>query len=422
MNYSTLRSRLLYYLFATVVSFFQLVGTIDAQPTGILIRPIGVDCFSQPSVVSVAGDVASWTSSSTDDLYRFKLEDRVQNLVLDEHNVIGTSTIMSGLQTGVTYRVTIAPRCSDGTVDTAHESYIDFVKSIDGVIHGDVQTLIVPPVANPPANTLYCYFSEVRSALQNNTVFPVGHICEPFNATLQQANGFTTPFRQLILEPQGSILQTRVFGTTWLGIGSALGTRYDNYTVFSVTNRVSSPLPVELVEFKASANQYIDLQWATATEKNSDRFEVQRSANGQDFETLGTLAAAKSSNTLQRYSFADKKPKAGFNYYRLKMVDVDGTTEYSDIRAVYFLPKTVDWCQVYPTDVTDVVTVQLTSQNKNSTTAIRLTNALGAAVLQQTIPAETDLTTLQIGDLPSGLYYLHLQQGDHQFVQKLLKK
>jgi PKD repeat protein len=91
-------------------------------------------------------------------------------------------------------------------------------------------------------------------------------------------------------------------------------------------------LPVTLFNFigKRTANGNA-LSWITSSEANSDRFVIERSMEDQNFITIGQIAAAGNSNTNQFYNYLDAKPLAGRNFYRLKMVDKDGTFKFSDI-------------------------------------------------------------------------------------------
>jgi hypothetical protein len=106
-------------------------------------------------------------------------------------------------------------------------------------------------------------------------------------------------------------------------------------------------LPVELLFLKASAGKTsVEITWATATEKNFDKFFIERSANGQDFETIGEQKGTGNSLSRQDYSFEDHSPVQGKNYYRLRSVDLDQYTEYSYITvAEYTGDKLVS---VYP--------------------------------------------------------------------------
>ncbi|MDX5348961.1 MAG: hypothetical protein LPK19_17150, partial [Hymenobacteraceae bacterium] len=95
-------------------------------------------------------------------------------------------------------------------------------------------------------------------------------------------------------------------------------------------------LPVELTFFKGQlmSDRTVKLNWQTASEKDNDRFEIERSTNGKDFVAIGMLKGNGSTNTLTDYTFTDAEPMRGLNYYRLKQVDFDGTSEYSKVIAL----------------------------------------------------------------------------------------
>lgn len=99
----------------------------------------------------------------------------------------------------------------------------------------------------------------------------------------------------------------------------------------------ASPLPVELIRFEATPKpEAVLLEWTTASEINSERFEVEKSLNGQDFILAGSVAAAGISNIPVDYHYTDRDPSVGTSYYRLKMIDLDGTFEFSEIRPVTY--------------------------------------------------------------------------------------
>jgi hypothetical protein len=94
-------------------------------------------------------------------------------------------------------------------------------------------------------------------------------------------------------------------------------------------------VPVQLMYFKGKAeNNRSQLNWATATELNSDYFSIQRSVDLKEFTDVGQVKAAGDSRLKLEYSFLDEAPLPGINYYRLKQVDKDGSAEYSKIVAV----------------------------------------------------------------------------------------
>jgi hypothetical protein len=120
-------------------------------------------------------------------------------------------------------------------------------------------------------------------------------------------------------------------------------------------NGIGGPLPVELLFFRAyTSNSGVDLKWATASEKGSHYFAIEKSLNGKNFTEIGRVDA--SGNTIARmdYSFLDDTVLLGRNYYRLKVVDFDGTHEYFNItfadtdgkRAVSLYPNPVQHSRI----------------------------------------------------------------------------
>ena len=103
-------------------------------------------------------------------------------------------------------------------------------------------------------------------------------------------------------------------------------------------SNAANPLPVELVAFTAEG-QGADalLRWRTASEKNSDRFEVEASADGRSFRRIGTVPGAGSSAQPHDYQLVDPaiaRYATSLVYYRLRQVDLDGTASYSPVRTV----------------------------------------------------------------------------------------
>lgn len=113
--------------------------------------------------------------------------------------------------------------------------------------------------------------------------------------------------------------------TGWLGA----------FTLASSTTL--NPLPVELIEFTATYNNFtktVDLYWETANEINSDYFIVERSEDGKYWYPLLQTDAAGTSFTVKSYAANDPTPLGGINYYRLKEVDNNGVFFYSNIEHI----------------------------------------------------------------------------------------
>ncbi|QHL87061.1 T9SS type A sorting domain-containing protein [Nibribacter ruber] len=127
-------------------------------------------------------------------------------------------------------------------------------------------------------------------------------------------------------------------GTLWVRLEelNAQGQKTGNSIIRTLAvSPFPNPLPVELVKFAGVAKSgAVELSWSTASEKNNDRYEVERSANGRDFLKIGTVTGAGNSSVLLHYQFLDSSPLSGTTYYRLKQVDYDLQYEYSKVIAV----------------------------------------------------------------------------------------
>ena len=120
----------------------------------------------------------------------------------------------------------------------------------------------------------------------------------------------------------------------------------------------ASVLPISLLSFKA-INRPLDVlvNWQTTSEISTHHFEVERSSNGNLFSSIGSVAAAGNSNNLQSYSYIDLSPLAGYSFYRLKSVDINGDKQYSNIAPIS--RNTVETVTAYPNPTKDFVNVQV---------------------------------------------------------------
>lgn len=184
----------------------------------------------------------------------------------------------------------------------------------------------------------------------------------------------------------------------------------DSYT--EVSNRFdftvvpAVPLPVTLVSFTgAAAPNGNVLKWATASEANSDRFEVEFAADGRSFAKIGEVAAAGSSTTAQAYQYVHSAGFGEVAYYRLKQVDKNGTFAYSQVISIVAKGVTT---QLFPNPVRDHVTVRLQAVPTNTAVAVQVMDMKGAVILATEAVTEGQLIRLDVAKLVPGKYTLHL--------------
>jgi hypothetical protein len=172
---------------------------------------------------------------------------------------------------------------------------------------------------------------------------------------------------------------------------------------------LATALPVKLIDFSTAREGNIaTLAWSTSEESNSDYFDVQRSGDGKAWEKLKTVAAKGESSVEAHYSAVDDSPMSGINFYRLKMVDKDGTFAFSKIRNVEFDLKT--GYTLFPNPVSDKLNFKST-EDWNSVATIKIYNAQGVEVY--TSPS-VPVKEVDVKDLPSGTYVVKLSRKSRQ--------
>ncbi|HEY4650485.1 MAG TPA: T9SS type A sorting domain-containing protein [Pontibacter sp.] len=180
-------------------------------------------------------------------------------------------------------------------------------------------------------------------------------------------------------------------------------------------------LPVELASFKGvNQNGAAKLLWSTASEKNNDRFEVERSQDGKNFTKIGEVTGNGTSNIKLSYNFIDASPVAGTNYYRLRQVDFDGTSSFSKTVSVTFAATraTTAMAQVYPTIAAEQVTINLASATARPT--IVVLDATGKVVMQYAQVADHQLV-VPVQQLQNGMYFVHVTDGASRETHRFLK-
>lgn len=183
-------------------------------------------------------------------------------------------------------------------------------------------------------------------------------------------------------------------------------------------------LPIELITFTGWNNGLSnELHWTTATEINSDYFEIQRSLNGIDFTAIGTSDAAGNSLIPLNYIFYDDAPYAGINYYRLKMVDIDGAYDYSNIIAIR-LANTNGDISIYPNPATDNISIEFNALSTGTLTC-NLLDVTGRKVMQFTeqVNEGINIFNYSIAHLPTSTYLLQFTNPNTGEINgiKLLK-
>jgi len=183
-----------------------------------------------------------------------------------------------------------------------------------------------------------------------------------------------------------------------------------------------TPLPIELLSFSAKAAKgEVKLAWITAAEINNDYFTIERSRDGENFESIIVVDGAGNSTQQLLYQSIDGEPLNGISYYRLKQTDYDGKFSYSDVVPVRFDAKQ-ELFYLQPNPARDRVEVVFTA-SEDGRNHIRVTNYNGQIVYDREtdVHAGVNRHPVDIGSLPSGIYFVTLENEVEILQMRLVK-
>lgn len=270
--------------------------------------------------------------------------------------------------------------------------------------------------------------------------FPAGGSPNGFGSII----GFTTPYLysggHLLVEIRHSgftgtstsveavTSSTAGFGTNFSACwtGNYTGTSGTNGN-FSVTRfSFNDPLPLVLASFKVLRRlNDANLEWSTTSELNTQHFAIERSVDGRLFKTLGTVRSAGNATTIQFYTYTDrniKDPGVTILYYRLKMVDKDGSFRYSAIVPLN-ISSNPAIVALYPNPVKDIASLTVNAAQKEEVIYSVITTE-GKVVKTGSYQFITgnNLFSMDVSGLLSGNYYLHLRGKYTQLQFKFVKQ
>jgi hypothetical protein len=183
-------------------------------------------------------------------------------------------------------------------------------------------------------------------------------------------------------------------------------------------------LPVELSYFTCNVlGNNVLLNWSTQTEKNSYIFNIERKSGSSHWESIGSIKASVLSNSPKQYSYSDNKLQSGKYLFRLKMIDNDGTFEYSKtIEAEIAFPKNFELSQNYPNPFNPGTVISY-SLPLASYIKLIVYNTLGQTikVLESGYKAAGNYSiNFNASDLPGGIYFYKLEAGQFSQIKKMM--
>ncbi len=279
-------------------------------------------------------------------------------------------------------------------------------------------TLSVTGNLNPGSNT---YESEIDGAVPNNDVLALTGEATLTNATLEVTwlNNPTAADIYIVMTFGSKVGEfASVTIPTVPGFTFAVA-----YTATTVSIQASVALPIELLYIRGEAlDQSNKITWASASEKNSSHFEVERSSDGITFEMISIVAANGNTVTNQSYALLDEKPLQGIGYYRLKMVDLDDTFEYSKVVSISFKNDTKEiHLAISPNPATDVVHFVISKEEINNA-IIEIHSITGQLVFQKRINKNDPNPRFDWNTegAVKGIYMATLTSGSERKMEKII--
>jgi hypothetical protein len=182
-------------------------------------------------------------------------------------------------------------------------------------------------------------------------------------------------------------------------------------------------LPMDLAYFRAEIeDENVLLTWQTNAEQNSDFFIVEHSVDSQNWKGIGGQTAANNSRQTLDYQLIHRNPIIGKNYYRLQMVDKDGSFNFSEIRTANF-KQGQNILAIYPNPFSTEFTIEAEFTASNA--RLELSDILGRVVVQQELITGTGFQKIilnNLSKLANGTYVLRVFAGNEIYFGKVVKR
>lgn len=213
---------------------------------------------------------------------------------------------------------------------------------------------------------------------------------------------------------------------SWLTNSQFWGIYDGNNTTFWQTgqfdNLNNQPLPIELISFTIiEIPDSVLLKWETKTEINSYGFDVEESINNnKNFKKIGFVEGSGNSNSLKEYRFSHSITKNGNYFYRLKLIDNDGSFEYSNIINIELNDVITDYIlDLYPNPFNPTITVKFSVKEKQNVT-ISIYNISGEKIIQKEIKDAEGIykQLIDFSKYSSGVYIFKVEGNKFLLAKK----
>ncbi|HVU54132.1 MAG TPA: T9SS type A sorting domain-containing protein [Puia sp.] len=265
-----------------------------------------------------------------------------------------------------------------------------------------------------PSNAVSSWRTKRTWKVQNTGAIPT--VLLSFDlAGLSLKGGTTASNYWLLVDPDGDgnflTGATQFFHATSITSGRVTfaSVSLPDNAVFTLLTKPSSTAVLATVwqDFTARAQQNaVSLDWTMPQEENMLHYDIERSANANDYMRIGSQAARQSA-TGGEYTYIDQ-PGAGTWYYRIKAVDMDGQESYSPVRTVLLNTTAREFLHLRSNPIIGGRLQLNIDLQENNTVLVRITDRQGKGLLQRqyALPQGGSTVTVDMSGYPAGLYFI----------------
>ena len=166
------------------------------------------------------------------------------------------------------------------------------------------------------------------------------------------------------------------------------------------------------------------LSWNTTLETNLHNFDIERSSNGVDFTTISSVRAFGNSSTYIHYGYNDKLPMAGTNFYRLRIIDANGSYKFSNIIVLNALVRGISITDVYPNPFMDKIQMHIVTENVQPI-EVSIVDYVGRTLRVEHYTSQQGTNNITLGHLAGlqkGIYMVTIKAGSETKSSKLVKE
>lgn len=295
---------------------------------------------------------------------------------------------------------------------------------------------VYPHTQPTAAVSVRSYYKDVDFSNLNTAIVAAGSVAIPSESelTAYKLNGFNASAK--LADQHSGLTQSDIllWGSNpylppWSGGSNAPAfpsVHYFQYAVNSFSgggggggSNGNPPLPVTLTSFSGkNIGRENILFWVTESESNLSHFEVEKSVNGQTyFEKIGKVTAKGDIQSSANYTFSDKTPYEGENTYRLKMMDINGTFQYSPVITLFF---GTDFRYIlYPNPAQKQLFLSTSGKDGDAIFGLYRTDG-GEVIRWKGNLEDHSVLDFDVSDLAKGVYHYQIQVGEEVYHGKCM--